>query len=175
MEPLSLTFPFFFFLFFFSYGSLLIVFLKGGSFLPLSYLPHVISLIFFSFTHLFLLISLRHINLFIIDPWVPILQFLCFLFFTWVHFWIQQSSNQYKKKISINKNTQVGSIIPGIYNNFYNKNSRVFLGRYNSPPLKKIFVLQITLVEQLRILLPHRFLTFPSGLFSPMVSPQHLD
>ena len=37
--------------------------------------------------------------------------------------------NQYSSNNS-QKNTQVGSIIPGIYNNFYYKNSRVFLGHY---------------------------------------------
>ena len=47
MEPLSLTLPFL--CFSFSYGSLLIVLLKRGSFLPLSYLPHVLSLNFLYF------------------------------------------------------------------------------------------------------------------------------
>ena len=59
MEPLSLTLPFL--CFSFSYGSLLIILLKKrGSFLPLSYMPHVLS--FFS---LFLFVF-RSLHFFII-------------------------------------------------------------------------------------------------------------
>ena len=95
MEPLSLTFPFF--LFFFSYGSLLIVFLKRRK-LPASFL--LATCHFLDFFPLLIYFSKYHLD---IETYLqltlgsPFYNFYIFFFFTWVHFWIQQSSNQYKK------------------------------------------------------------------------------
>ena len=106
-------------------------------------MPHALSLIFSSFSlflfifrslhfsiilHLSLLFSLRHINLFTIDPWVPLYNFHIFS----LSLGSTYGFNNHLINIHLKfpENTQVGSIIPGIYNNFYYKNSRVFLGHY---------------------------------------------
>ena len=55
-------------------------------------------------------------------------------------------------KKNFQKNTQVGSFIPGIHNNFYYKNSRVFLGRYTQPIDDPISFPPVNLT---RVITPH--------------------
>ena len=84
------------------------------------------SLNFSIILHLSLLFSLRHINLFIIFPWVLLYNFHIFSFS--LGFTYGFNNHLINIHLKFPENTQVGSIIPGIYKNFIIKILGYFWG-----------------------------------------------